>query len=291
MNKQLYNFCQTNFRERKSDFIVYKAMAKKLFREYNFGSNSAQKLYFTESDIEQLVRRVKEELNLDLFKDKFEEQVNRVHRSKVDPLEKRNTVSVRSEYVLLNSITSININGNKNPIIAEGSLGNYVAIEDIKSIENTHLILVENLIVMGYLSALNLSADFKNALWVYRGDKNAENTTGVAYQFFRLYQGKIKTICFSDYDPEGVNIAISSGADEWLTLIDPINCNLSSYLDNDFHKQTKACTSLRLNKNLPIKCQQAFENMSKTKTTIKQEHMVSHQLALGCFSLNKKESI
>ena len=291
MEKRLYKFCQNNLQAKRKGSIPYKAMAKLLHEEFNFGSISANKLYFKEQDVDQLVENVKHQTGQDLFKDQYDEQVNRIDRSKVDINEKNNVLSIRSEYVLLNSINSININHQKNSVIAGHSLGTYIAVDDVKSIEHDQLILVENLIVMGFLNELIIPKELKDALWIYRGDIKAESTTGTAYGFFRQFQGQIKTICFSDFDPAGIIIAISSGADEWLTVIEPHAKDLPKGIDNDFYNQQKSCTSLTRNQNLPIKCQQAFSAMIQTKITIKQEHMVSHQLQLGCFSLNKKENI
>lgn len=285
MEKRLYKFCQNNFKTKRSGSIAYNAMAKQLFKQFNFGSVSANKLYFTEQDTDQLLTTIKQKTGLDLFKEKYPEKLNRVERSQVDVSEKHNVINIRSEYVLLNSLNSININQQKHEVIAGHSLGTYIAVDDVRSIEHDQLILVENLIVMGFLNELIIPTELKNALWIYRGDVKVESTTGTAYKFFREFQGKIKTLCFSDFDPAGILIAISSGADEWMTPITPFEKTLPKGIDNDFYKQSNACKALSKNEYLPRKCKQAFESMLQSKATIKQEHMVSHQLQLGCFSL------
>ncbi|MCK5818412.1 MAG: hypothetical protein KAH18_03990 [Psychromonas sp.] len=286
MKRRLYNFCQDNFKVIKSGKIAYKALAKQLFNEYNFGKLDAGKLHFNEQDIEQLVKTIKSQTDgLHLFRDTFTEMKNRINVAKLNINEKQNSISINKEYVLLNSLKSININQQQCPIVSMRSLGVNVAIDEIKSIEHSHLIMVENLIIMAYLTKLDLPHELDNALWLYRGDIKDENNTGAAYDVFRQYKQKIELICFSDLDPQGIIIALGSGADLWLTVNDPHSKSLPKGIDNDFYKQDKACKSLSRRNDLPKSCQRAFDNMCVTKKTIKQEHMVSEQFELGCFSL------
>lgn len=289
MERALYNFCQRNFKVRRSGEIAYEALAEKLFNEYKFGKVCAGKLYFTEKDIEQLVITIRSQTDgLHLFRDTFPEKQNRIKNSKLNINEKQNSISIRSEFVLLNSQHSININQQKIPLTSVQSLGTYLAVNDIKSIEHSHLIMVENLIIMAYLTKLDLPHELDNALWLYRGDVKDENNTGAAYDFFRQYKQKNTLVCFSDLDPQGIIIALGSGADLWLTVIEPHSKSLPKGIENDFYKQDKARKSLACSNDrneLPKSCQRAFINMCDTKTTIKQEHMVSEQFELGCFSL------
>ncbi|MEY8216654.1 MAG: hypothetical protein RPR97_19485 [Colwellia sp.] len=55
--------------------------------------------------------------------------------------------------------------------------------------------------------------DLTQALWLYRGDVKAQQTTNTSYQFFRRFKGKIPLVCFSDLDPKGIEIALTSHAD------------------------------------------------------------------------------
>ncbi len=296
MKAGLYKFFQRNVKVGQAGKLRCNASTKQLLNEYNFGVVSAGYLHFTTQHIDQLIQTVLDENGIHLFRDKFPSKKNRIETSLSNPNEKDNSCAIRDEYVLLNSRYSININQLQTPIQGARSLGTYVAIEEIKSIEHRQLILVENLSIMAYLADLNLPSELDNALWLYRGDVNHENSTAVAYDFFRTckqkIKQKIKLICFSDFDPQGIVIALTCGADLWLTVIDAQSKTLPGGAENDFYKQNNARTTLEKKRSageLPKSCSRAFSTMCAMKKTIKQEHMVSHQFELDCFSLNSLE--
>lgn len=96
--------------------------------------------------------------------------------------EKENSYAVSKEFILINSLTDINVNQKFHKISPLTSLGIYIKAEEIKSIEHSVIVLVENLTVMANLNAINLASiksniDLSKALWLYRGDVKAQQTT------------------------------------------------------------------------------------------------------------------
>ena len=290
MNKTLYQFCQRNFKNSKTGKIKLGVTAKLLNKEYEFGNIQGNNLYFNEQDIDLLIKRISTENNLHVFRDEYSEPQNKHNNAETNRNEKNNSISTRSEYVLVNALHTININNRKSAVLGARSLGVHVAFDEIKTIEHPQLILVENLIIMAHLNELMIPTELKNALWLYRGDTKVECKTGPAYSFFRSWKGKIKLICFPDLDPAGINIARSSGADEWLTAVDPSVVSLAlSGIENEYFGQENDRIHLDKQLNLPSQCQKAYAAMCRIQKTLKQEHLVKHNIQLGCFSLTEKE--
>ena len=126
----------------------------------------------------------------------------------------------------------------------------------------------------------------KQALWLYRGDRKEQQRTSTAYQFFRRFKNSHQLICFSDFDPAGIQIALTSGADYWLTAEEDDVINLELQGDEqEWFKQHAASKYLDNKTLLPEKCQTAFAQMRCNRKTLKQEQMLAHHIKLGLFEL------
>jgi hypothetical protein len=181
------------------------------------------------------------------------------------------------------------------------SLGHNIKADEITSIEHKYIIFVENLAVMASLSALNLSSiseDLKDALWIYRGDLKKTQSTGTAYEFFRRFKSH-QRICFSDVDPKGIEIALTSHADYWLTIKDISDYEKTTQLlvgsEQEWFKQSDSIKFLQkricdkvstANKQNRITWEPIFSASSKIQKTLKQEHIVKHKLDLTLLKLN-----
>ncbi|TWX65285.1 hypothetical protein ESZ36_18610 [Colwellia demingiae] len=309
MNKQLYNFTQDKFQKyRQGGQIKNSALATKLYEEYNFGQLDINKqwLSFTLDNLLALSDEIQSALSLDIRQDPYPIKEDRLTTSEKFRNEKDNSYAVSKDFILINSLSELNVNQNCHEISPLTSLGMYIKADDIQSVEHTSIVLVENLAVMANLTSINLASlnnkisntnclsnnlDLTQALWLYRGDVKAQQTSNTSYQFFRRFKGKVPLVCFSDVDPKGIEIALTSDADYWLTIknIDDLAMPLSG-TEQEWYKQGASISFLQEQlSNIPsqkIDCwENIFLNLRTYRKTLKQEHILKHNVALVLIEL------
>ena len=245
--------------------------------------------HYTESDRAKIIALAKKQLEVDLLFEPYPEKQSRYERSAKHTSEKENSLSVTHDFVLVNTLDTLRINHQCIDISLIDSLGLYVNTQNIISIEHKTIVLVENLTVMANLHNVILSPDaefLKEALWLYRGDVKAEQSTGRAYQFFKSLLNSHELVCFPDFDPEGFKIAIGSQA---FKILSPSTEALVSFnvsgSEKDFYNQTSALNYICSKSNLSIQCQDLIQGICNYKKTIKQEHILSHQIPLMISSI------
>ncbi len=140
------------------------------------------------------------------------------------------------------------------------------------------------------LANLNAEVDLTQALWLYRGDVKPQQTTNSSHQFFRRFKGTIPLICFSDLDPKGIEIALTSHADFWLTLNNANEVDMALLgIEQEWYKQKASIDYLLKQENdneEKHQWQQSFEILKHHKKTLKQEHMLKHKLELTLLKIN-----
>jgi hypothetical protein len=301
MNKPLYDFAQNKLQKnRQGGQIKNTAYATKLFNEHNFGHLDLSKKHLTFSliDILDLSKKIQRSHGVDIRNDPYPAQKSREINAGKNRNEKENSYPVSKDFILINSLSALRVNQSHHIITAITSLGTYIRADDIQSIEHKSIVFVENLAVMASLSALNLASlsdELVDALWVYRGDYKKQQNTGTAYQFFRRFKNH-QRICFSDVDPKGIEIAITSGADYWLTIknindfkqvVDALEGCEKEWFDQGASikflqkKQTKQAVQSQ------EKCawEPLFVATTSVQKTLKQEHIITHKLALTLFKI------
>jgi hypothetical protein len=296
MNKPLYDFAQDKLqRYRQGGQIKNTAYATKLCNEHNFGHLDLSKKHLTFSliDIVDLSEKIQITHGVDIRNDPYPAQTSREVNAGKNRNEKDNSYPVSNDFILINSLSALSVNKSHHTIAPITSLGTYVRADDIQSIEHKSIVFVENLAVMASLSALNLaslSEELVDALWVYRGDYKKQQNTGTAYQFFRRFNNH-QRICFSDVDPKGIEIALTSGADYWLTIKDiedfkQVVDALEGSEKEWFEQGTSIKFLQKAQMNQAVKFQKKaaweplFSVISSIQKTLKQEHIITHKLAL-----------
>ncbi|EDQ02667.1 DUF7281 domain-containing protein [Shewanella benthica] len=295
MQKGLFNDSKKMLRKYSAgDKIPSKAYLKRLKADYDFGAFSAGYFTYALADKIRLINKVKQQLGVHLEFDPYPEQQSRNENSKTNRAEKLNSYPVSRDFILINSINGLKINKQLIATSPLSSLGLSVKADEIDTVEHPYIVLVENLTLMANLASLILPDPLKDALWLYRGDVKPSQQTGMAYQFFRRWKDNpcYKLVCFSDLDPKGIEIAYTCEADYWLS---PADCEAAMAIDlqgieQEWHKQTASRLYLH-RQQLPAQCQLAFSLMNEQHITLKQEHMLSHNLKLQLFSLKKKGSV
>jgi len=313
MNKQLYNFTQAKLQKnRQGGQIKNSALAIKLYEEYNFGQLDFNKqwLTFNLDNILALSDEIQSVLGIDIRQDPYPTKKDRLSTAENCRNEKENSYAVSKDFILINSLSELNVNQSCHNISPLTSLGLYIKADDIKSIEHSAIILVENLAVMANLRTINLASinkkhsgtpilgnnissqyiDLTQALWLYRGDVKAQQTTNTSYQFFRRFKGVTPLICFSDLDPKGIEIALTCNADYWLTIENTNEITMAlSGNEQEWYKQGAAIDFLQ-QKMKRVKqnghdegnpdWQSMFSSLLTHKKTLKQEHILKHKLCL-----------
>ena len=315
ISKSLYNFAQGQIRKSiqknsNGGRIKNSALATKLYEEFHFGQFDFTKqwLTFSLTDILALSKEVQNSHGVDIRNDPYPSKEDRLTSAKTNRNEKENSYAVSKDFILINSLSEINVNQKCYKISPLTSLGIYIKAEEIESIDHSAIVFVENLAVMANLNGINLtsiksynsakntqsknsSIDLSKALWLYRGDVKAQQTTNTSYHFFRRFKGSIPLICFSDLDPKGIEIALTCNADYWLTIknMNEITMELSGN-EQEWYKQGASISFLQEKLNtMPyqeVACwQELFENLQFHRKTLKQEHILKHNLALTLVEL------
>lgn len=303
INKPLYNFAQDKIQKnRNGGQIKNSALTTKLYEEFYFGQFDLTKqlLTFSLTDILALTKEVQRSHGVDIRNDPYPSKEDRLAAAETNRNEKENSYAVSKDFILINSLTDINVNQTCHKISPLTSLGMYIKAEEIKSVEHSAIVFVENLTVMANLNAINLVSnsstknniiDLSKALWLYRGDVKAQQTTNTSYQFFRRFKGCIPLVCFSDLDPKGIEIALTSDADYWLTIenTNEIEMKLSG-TEQEWYKQGTSISFLQEQiSTMPsqeVSCwHKLFKKLRTHRKTLKQEHMLKHNVAVALIEL------
>jgi hypothetical protein len=286
MNKTLFQYCQKHLRFINNGQLKVNASLKSLVNIYNIGYISNGFFHFNTKDKQHLIEVISQQLNGIRLSDEYPEQQSRIKIAATHRNEKVGSLNVSEDYVLLNSLDSLRLNNQVTQNISISSLGHFICASEIETIEHQQIVLVENLIIMANLDRLNIPDTLKEALWLYRGDAKAFNQTGTAYQLFRRFKLSHQLICFSDLDPSGLQICLTSGANQWLTLNDEKQLNIElKGNEQEWFNQNKAISYLNSYLSLPKTCERLFLRMKQSQTTLKQEHMLQHSLKLTLFPL------
>ena len=299
INKTLYKFAQGQIQKnRNGGQVKNSALSTRLHEEFHFGQFdlTQQWLTFSLTDILALTKEVQSSHGVDIRNDLYPNQEDRLTTAEKNRNEKENSYAVSKEFILINSLTDINVNQTCHKVSPLTSLGLYIKADEIKSVEHSAIVFVENLTVMANLNTINLTSiksniDLSKALWLYRGDVKAQQTTNTSYQFFRRFKGHIPLVCFSDLDPKGIEIALTSDADYWLTIenTDEITMELSGN-EQEWYKQGASISFLQkkisTTPSQEVTCwQKLFENLQTHRKTLKQEHILKHNVALALLEL------
>ncbi|WP_019028154.1 DUF7281 domain-containing protein [Colwellia piezophila] len=304
MNKQLYNFAQDKLKKnRQGGQIKNTALATKLYEEYNFGKLDFSKkvLSFSLTDILALSQAIKTTLSVEIRNDPYPSKTSRVTNAGVNRGEKQNSYAVSKDFILINSLAELKLNKTTFTPSPFTALGNYIKADEIQSVEHSAIVLVENLAVMANLKLINLTKlyteidlpiNLSKALWLYRGDVKPQQTTNSSYQFFRRFKGEIPLICFSDLDPKGIEIALTSHADYWLTLKNANEVDMPLLgSEQEWYKQKTSISFLLKQAKANEEKQPwqfSFEILQHHRKTLKQEHMLKHKLELALLKINDK---
>jgi len=287
MQKSFYNSTQKLLLKfRSAGKVKQCAYSNYLKSHYCFGEERNGYIEFNADQRAKLIRDVKADTKLDLLFDSYPEEKSRLETADAERNEKANAYPVTRDYVLINSLHHIKLNQQTHQISAFTALGLTVNADHIVSVEHAKIVFVENLEIMAVLAKLNIPDELKDALWLYRGDLKKDRHTAKAYQFFRRFKDSHQLIYFGDLDPAGIEIALTCGAHYWLTPEDSAVINMKLDGDeNEWDKQGRTITSLRNKSDLPEKCRIAFQEMSNKRKTLKQEHMLTHNIQMGLYKL------
>lgn len=288
MNKTLFEYCQKHLLRVNQAKLKVNASLKTLVNQYNIGVIDQQTnlFHFNAKDKQHLIEVVALELDGIRLTDPYPVKKSRTQIAQTRRNEKTGALNVSEDFVLLNSLHSLCLNNQTTENTPLTALGHFLCASEIKSIEHSHIVLVENLIVMANLKRLNIPEQLKDALWIYRGDAQAHKQTGTAYHLFRRFAASHQLICFADVDPSGLQICLTSGASQWLTINDKSQLHIKLQgIENEWYKQGDARRFLNDFGQLPAYCKSLFVQMEKNKTTLKQEHILQHDLKLELFPL------
>lgn len=203
--------------------------------------------------------------------------------------EKEGAQAVRKYWLQCRAIGELKLNGEQLPKLPKGSAGLLLDWREIHSIEHPVVVMVENLSVMAALEQIHWPQSLQHALFVFRGDARDVQTSS-AYHFCR--QLKCPVVAFADFDPKGVEIALTCGAamallpkrelwdqichPDWQSLIGP---------EVRWQSQEQSRQALADRAHKPEWVDEALRVMGKHGRTRTQEHLIAHQVPLELLPL------
>lgn len=285
MNKQLFDFTKgILLKYRNGGAIKASVLSERLYFKFGFGHLIDDQFKFSFDERSSFIWKIKKEYSLDLIDGEFPIDKSRSENALTSRSEKRNSQTVTKPFILVNSLNNFLLNKTVTQILSIKSLGTYLDLNEIKSIEHEKIILVENLEIMGSLNKLRLPQNLLNALWIYRGDLKNEQSIGTAIEFFKGLSSKHELICFSDFDPAGIQIALTCGAQKWLApnlnqCEEMLDIKLEG-MEEEWDKQQSQIIYLNKLKSESKIYNKAFNMMKLKRKTFKQEHMLAHNISL-----------
>ncbi|BDY05756.1 hypothetical protein [Ferrimonas sp. YFM] len=282
--------------------MAFGVLASRLHRDYGFGElqgdgRARAKLYISRDHLSAL----RDELMRDGFGDPCQgdfiteaDSRNNFALSRND--EKSGARAVGEELVLCRPLSHWHIDGAATPLPPFEQAGQQVNWRSLLQmgdrLGHTHLVLVENLALMTELTRLKLPECLHNALFLYRGDASADKQTNAAYQCFRAFKGRLPLVYFGDFDPAGLDIGLSSGAEQlllpapeqWQTLLSPDWQGIEGPELRWFAQEAQA--RRLFTSGLPGPLLSALMVMDWHKQTRTQEHLLGHQVPLELVDLS-----
>jgi len=246
--------------------------------------------FYSEQERLKLIQLVHDQHQVNLLIDEYPAKQNRLVNAKTQNNEKYNALAVSHDFVLVNAFQQLKLNQQCIDLQGIASLGLSINTTQISSIEHRTLVFVENLAVMANLKKITLAEDalhLKEALWIYRGDKKHTQTTAQAYTFYKRFADTHQLVCFADFDPAGLQIALTCGATKLLApcLSSVVSLPVSG-AEKAYYDQHQAKIYLDNNPNLSTPCQQLYCEMKSNKKTLQQEHLLAHQIPLSIYKIS-----
>ncbi|WP_028108880.1 DUF7281 domain-containing protein [Ferrimonas futtsuensis] len=205
--------------------------------------------------------------------------------------EKRGSAPVKADMVLVNALGSLQLNGERYPVLPFAGAGSLIDQRFIDSVEHPALVLVENLSVMTALPRLLLPEPLSDALFLYRGDMKDTSNSAASKAFARL-SCPLKVV-FADFDPKGVEIALTCGAEQALLPEQqqwPLICDAGwrslEGPEQRWQNQRDARVGLGERAAKPEWVDTALSTMGRFGQTRTQEHLIAHQVPLALFPLS-----
>lgn len=289
INKTQYDFFAKTMRKDAGQVKSNKS-CEWIVDNYRLGHIDNGTWSYTGKDRVSIIKLIKELLNIDLLTDDYKPKQDRVKNALTQSNEKLNALAVSHDFVLVNSFDKLLLNKQQIDIGLFNSLGIYINANKVDSIEHKAIVFVENLAVMANLKQLVFTENtvhLKDALWVYRGDKKHQQSTGAAYDFFRRCANSHQLVCFADFDPAGFQIAMTCGALQLLApsldAFDSINVKGT---EQTYYAQDNAKKYLDIQITLSDELQALYRGMKDKKRTIQQEHLLSHQIPLSLYEIS-----
>ena len=147
------------------------------------------------------------------------------------------------------------------------------------------LVVVENQIVFDNIHKAKLPIELQQAVFIYRGHDHL--ATG-CYQLLRQLstlnaKGEVSIIAFCDFDPAGLQIALTLPNCDKLIVPNLNEELLAKNSVNDFLQQNSNMEFLNNTQNNAIA--EIFDNIKNNKLSIKQEHMLAQYNELKLLSI------
>lgn len=256
---------------------------------YGCGHVTKSRLIFSAEDKRRLRQLILNEVGLDPF---LVEQLpeTRLEMAQYHSNEKLANLPASGDQLLLNNADGvIRVNDNEINLHPESltSAGLLCLSSSIRSIEHQTIMVVENLAMMQLCHTWQIPCIDRQALWVYRGDYKSGAQAKACRDFIERFGLNKTVIVFSDMDPKGLEIAVTSPfakfwlgprRNSWHSLL---TGQYASQIGFDTQSDALGYLLKLLDTNLlsePFRS--LISAMQQVRSSFRQEHTYSHNVSL-----------
>lgn len=293
LNRRQLQLLETAYKKRSAR-VGFNANWRAIYRQLEVGLPDASEKYlcFQTQDFELLRAGVRSLSGLDLMDLSFD--MDRKAMARLSPQEKLARVTPEADYLLLkfHPVATVSLAQLPASLPPQTALRVPVsqALEWCQTRSPGAILLVENLDVFDAINEVRLPADLGQMWVIYRGSGN-HSPAGVR-RFLDLLQGQWPVVAFTDLDPAGLQIAHTTPAVSHclvpqLALVAPQQLLAKAHLNSeaDFDKQHRQVRYLQDRAAALGNWQSLAEWICTKRVSIKQQHLLAHDMALVCVSL------
>jgi hypothetical protein len=278
---------------------AWSAIGQAVRERYQCGQHRNNKLHFTSQDKFALRSDIKKELGIDPFETR-QLPASRLQVAEYHDNEKLAKNPASHDHVLVNSPSGmLNLNGRHIQLHTDvvPAAGMLCLSSEIKHIDHSAIVVVENLSIMACCNTLKIPAQINSALWIYRGDYKSGAKIDACHALLNRFGNDKEIIVFSDMDPKGLEIALTIGnarywlgpeASTWSTCLKSKVASPSGY-----DSQGVAMNYLLKQRDagyLSEPFNELISLLNTKRSSYRQEHSYAHNIPLALFSIKRPQN-
>jgi len=296
MNRKMYQWISELVRHQPEQTTerAWSEIGRAVRERYQCGTVRNNKLHFTSQDKFALRSEIKKELGIDPF-ETYQLPDSRLQIAEYHDNEKLAKNPASHNHVLVNSPSgTLNLNGRNIQLHTDvvPAAGMLCLSSEIKHIDHSAIVVVENLSIMALCNMLKIPAQINSALWIYRGDHKSGAKIDACHALLNRFGNDKEIIVFSDMDPKGLEIALTiDNARYWLGPEPNAwrNCLKSKVASRSGYDSQGVAMNYLLKQHDAGSLSEAFKELisllNTERSSYRQEHMSAHNIPLTLLAI------